>query len=186
MNLDDVRTLFAYNLWANRRMFTALEKLSAETYTAPIQSSFPSAHESALHILAAEWLWLKRWTGVFPRATGPYTTSTISDLMSQYGVPGDSVRTVNGLRSLSESIHQERQQFLDGLTEERLQAPLTFNDMSGNPYSDPLVLLMQHVVNHGTYHRGQVTTLLRQLGAETVSLDMLYFFRERDQAAKAG
>jgi uncharacterized damage-inducible protein DinB len=54
--------------------------------------------------------------------------------------------------------------------------------MSGNPHSAPLVQLLQHVVNHGTYHRGQVTTMLRQVGAETVALDMLYFFREQDGA----
>lgn len=186
MNLDDVRTLFAYNLWANRRMFTTLAKLSPETFTAPMQSSFPSIHQSALHILGAEWLWLKRWKGIFPRATGPYTTSTIANLVSAYGVPAETVSTLDGLRSFSESIHQERQQFIDELKEERLHAALTFNDMAGKPFSDPLVLLMQHVVNHGTYHRGQVTTLLRQIGGETVSLDMLYFFREREQAAKAG
>ena len=89
------------------------------------------------------------------------------------------------MRSFGEQIHQQRQEFIATLDEARLHAPLSFNDMSGNPYSDPLVRLMQHVVNHGTYHRGQVTTLLRQAGGEPVSLDMLYFFREQAQPAKA-
>ena len=74
---------------------------------------------------------------------------------------------------------------MENLTEAGLQAPVDFNDMSGKPYSEPLVQLMQHVVNHGTYHRGQVTTLLRQANAETVSLDMLYFFREQQDKAGA-
>jgi uncharacterized damage-inducible protein DinB len=65
-----------------------------------------------------------------------------------------------------------------------MQAPLQFNDMAGNAYSEPLVQLLQHLVNHGTYHRGQVTTLLRQAGAETLSLDMLFFFRERQAKAE--
>ena len=55
--------------------------------------------------------------------------------------------------------------------------------MAGTPYAEPLVQLLQHLVNHGTYHRGQVTTLLRQAGAETTSLDMLFFFREREAKA---
>ena len=50
--------------------------------------------------------------------------------------------------------------------------------MAGTPYAEPLVQLLQHLVNHSTYHRGQVTTMLRQTGGEAASLDMLYFFRE--------
>ncbi len=183
MNLEDIRNLYAYNLWANRRMFSVLEKVTEEQFTAAMQSSFPSIRESALHIVAAEWIWLKRWTGTFPRATGDYSASTLVDLMTEYGVARETLSTLAGVRGLSESIEQERQEFIDGLSEEKLHAQLKFKDMAGTPYSSPLVHLMQHVVNHGSYHRGQVTTLLRQAGAETVALDMLYFFREREQKA---
>jgi len=62
---------------------------------------------------------------------------------------------------------------------------LQFSDMAGTPYSEPLVHLMQHLVNHGTYHRGQVITMQRQIGVETVALDMLYFFREGGEKAAA-
>jgi uncharacterized damage-inducible protein DinB len=43
---------------------------------------------------------------------------------------------------------------------------------------------MLHVVNHGTYHRGQVTTLLRQLGAQAILLDLMHFYRERSTETK--
>jgi uncharacterized damage-inducible protein DinB len=86
------------------------------------------------------------------------------------------------LKSFGDSIERERQEFLSTLSEASLHTPLHFKDMSGNPHSAPLVQLLQHVVNHGTYHRGQVTTMLRQVGAETVALDMLYFFREQNGA----
>ncbi len=49
----------------------------------------------------------------------------------------------------------------------------------------PLAKLLQHVVNHGTYHRGQVTTLLRQVGAETISLDLVFFYREQAAATQS-
>jgi uncharacterized damage-inducible protein DinB len=44
---------------------------------------------------------------------------------------------------------------------------------------------MQHVVNHGTYHRGQITTMLRQLGAQPILTDLMHFYRERSNAASA-
>ena len=85
---------------------------------------------------------------------------------------------VAGVEVASGLHRTERSEYLRGLKEDILQARLQFSDMAGTPYAEPLVNLMQHLVNHGTYHRGQVTTMLRQLGGETVSLDMLYFFRE--------
>ena len=52
-------------------------------------------------------------------------------------------------------------------------------------YSNPLWQSMQHLVNHGSYHRGQVTTLLRQLGAPAILTDLMHFYRERAVAARA-
>ncbi len=69
--------------------------------------------------------------------------------------------------------------FLEALAEDRLNGPLHYRDLAGKPMTLRLVHSLQHVVNHGTYHRGQVTTLLRQLGAKPVSTDMSRFWAER-------
>ena len=186
MNTPDIQTLYAYNHWANERLFTVLGKLSEQQFATPVQSSFPSIRETMFHILFAEWLWLKRWQGTSPRSTladpdaSPATWSTLSP----GGMPTvKELATLAAMRSFAESIEQERSEFLQGLTEDVLHSQLRFTDMAGNPYAGPLVHLMQHVANHGTYHRGQVTTMLRQCGAETVPLDMLYFFREPGEKA---
>ncbi len=181
MNLTDIQTLYAYNRWANLRMFGVLEKLSEEQFTTQRQSSFPSIWESVFHIFAAEWIWVKRWTGKSPVVTEPVkgvSFDTWKTLRSEGVPPPLNLATVAELRAFCDSLHEERQKFIAGLDENQLHAPVSFKDMSGNPYAEPLVQLMQHVVNHGTYHRGQITTLLREAGAETISLDMLYFFRE--------
>ena len=181
MNVSDIQTLYAYHRWANERLFSALEKLNERQFAATVQSSFPSIRETVFHILFAEWLWLKRWQGTSPRSTladpdaSPATWSTLTP----GGIPTmKELSTLKGLESFADSVEQERQQFLRGLNEEILHSPLPFSDMAGTPYSEPLVQLMQHLVNHSTYHRGQVTTMLRQIGGEAASLDMLYFFRE--------
>ena len=186
MNLNDIHALYAYNRWANLRMFSVLEKLSNKQFNASIQSSFPSTRESVFHILAAEWIWLKRWTRASPIAIEPVKGASFESWkkLRAAGVPPPlELSTVQELRGFCDLLEDERQQFIRGLDEDALHAPVNFNDMGGNPYSEPLFQLMQHVVNHGTYHRGQVTTLLRQAGAETIALDMLYFFRERQENA---
>ncbi len=182
MNTSDIQTLYAYNRWANERMFSALEKLSQAQFTATVASSFPSIRETVFHILGAEWIWLQRWKGLSPRATtsdANVTTRTLSHLTPVNVAHAEELTTVAALRSFADALERERQEFLSTLTDDSLQAPLQFSDMAGNTYSEPLVQLLQHLVNHGTYHRGQVTTLLRHGGSETISLDMLFFFRER-------
>ncbi len=181
MNLDDIRTLYAYNRWANERLFAALEKTNERQFTANVQSSFPSIQETVFHILFAEWLWLKRWQGKSPRSnlTDPDVSLATWNTLSPGGTPAaKDLSTLAQLRSFADSIEEERHGFLGGLNEDVLHAKLEYTDMAGTPYAGPLVQLMQHVVNHGTYHRGQVTTILRQVGAEAASLDMSYFFRE--------
>jgi uncharacterized damage-inducible protein DinB len=190
MNIHDIQTLYAYNRWANERLFAALDKLSEQQFMARVESSFPSIRETVFHVLFAEWLWLKRWQGISPRSTlaDPDASPATWNTLSPGGMPtAQELTTLAALKALADSIEQERREYLRGLSEDALQAPLRFSDMAGTPYAEPLVQLMQHLVNHGTYHRGQVTTMLRQLGAEAVALDMLYFFREGgEKVARAG
>jgi uncharacterized damage-inducible protein DinB len=186
MNINDIQTLYAYNRWANARLFTALEKLSQAQFTEPVQSSFPSIRDTVFHIVAAEWLWLKRWQGKSPRSTlpDPDLSPATWNTLSPGGVPSiEEPAALPVMKSFADTVEQERREFLRGLSEDALQAPLQFSDMAGTLYAEPLVQLMQHLVNHGTYHRGQVTTMLRQLGADPVALDMLYFFREGGERA---
>lgn len=185
MNVDDVQTLYAYNRWANQRMFSALTKLSDQQLAAEVPSSFSSIRETVFHILFAEWLWLKRWQGTSPHASvpDPNVTSATWKSLSPGGIPTPrELTTVAELKSFGDSVERERQDFLGRLTDVTLQAPLHFKDMKGNPYAEPLVQLLQHVVNHGTYHRGQIVTMLRQVAGDPVGFDMVFFFREQKAA----
>ncbi len=190
MDINDVKTLYAYNLWASRRLFSALEKLSDAQFMAAAESSFPSIRETVFHILAAEWIWLQRWQGASPRANVPNANAsgkTWNGLTPGEKPTYEELASVAALRNFADSLEQKRQAFFDSLNDEKLQRPLSYTDMAGKAFALPLVQQMQHVVNHGTYHRGQVTTLLRQTGGETVALDMSYFFREQqEKAAQAG
>jgi len=75
--------------------------------------------------------------------------------------------------------------FVRGLTQEDLDRTLEYKTLKFGVYRNPLWQSMQHLVNHNTYHRGQVTTLLRQLGAQPILTDLMHFYRERTTAANA-
>ena len=112
-------------------------------------------------MLFAEWVWLARWKGASP--SPPLRAEDFPDLTSicKYWQP----------------IEAERGDFLAGLTNEALQASVTYKDIAGNEYKNPLALLLQHVVNHATLHRGQVVAMIRQLGIRPPATDFLFFFR---------
>jgi uncharacterized damage-inducible protein DinB len=163
MNRQDILTLFDYNAWANARALDASAALSPEEFVRDLGNSFPSVRDTLAHILGAEWIWLRRWQGESPRT-----------------LPGGAeLSTLASLRERFADVDRERRAFLGAQSDARLAQPVRYQDLAGNPHSLLLVQSLQHVVNHGTYHRGQITTLLRQLGAKPVSTDLSRFYLDR-------
>ncbi len=163
MNRQDILTLYDYNAWANARVLGAAEPLAQEAFLRDLKNSFPSVRDTLAHILAAEWIWLRRWHGESP-----------SKLLAAADFP-----TLAGLEEQYAAIEQERRVFLEGLSEDRLSHPFQYTDLAGKAHTLLLIQSLQHVVNHGTYHRGQITTMLRQLGAKPASTDMSRFYLDR-------
>ena len=163
MSPEEIRSLFEYNAWANRRSLAAAEKLNAEQFTKSMASSFSSVRDTLAHIYGAEWIWLERFQGRSPSA------------LPDVNIFAD-VRTLRG----TWSIHEERLLvFVAGLSQADLDRTMEYKTLKFGVYSNPMWQSMMHLVNHGTYHRGQVTTLLRQLGAQPILLDLMHFYRER-------
>ena len=74
---------------------------------------------------------------------------------------------------------------LRGLTQSDLDRIMEYKTFKFGVYRNPVWQALQHLANHGTYHRGQVTTMLRQLGATPVLTDLMHFYRERSSVASA-
>jgi len=168
MSPDEIRPLYDYNAWANGRSLAAAEKLTVEQFTKPMGSSFPSVRDTLAHIYGAEWIWFERFQGRSPSAL-------------------PNIALFPDVQTLREtwSVHEERLLvFVAGLSQADLDREIQYKTLKYGVYSNPLWQSMLHVVNHGTYHRGQVTTLLRQLGAQPILLDLMHFYRERATGAK--
>jgi len=169
MNPDELRTLFEYNSWANHRTLSAAEKLTAEQFTQPIRSSFSSVRDTLAHICGAEWVWLERFQGRSPSA------------LPQTG----EFQNAKALREHWREQDARLLSFVRALTQADLDRELEYKTLNFGTYQNPLWQSLLHLVNHGTYHRGQVTTLLRQVEAEPVLTDLMHFYRERSLAKSA-
>jgi len=163
MTLAEVRELFAYNAWANRRCFAALEPLRAEEYFRDLKSSHGGLHGTLCHIVWAEQLWLNRWLGK-PNPASPQ---------------GRDLTTLAAARARWEAIETERDAFLAGLVERRLDETVAVKPSAGGEYVHTFREMFRHAVDHSTYHRGQLVTLLRQVGVEPPSTGLIVFYRTR-------
>lgn len=159
MNKHDVEYLYEYNRWANARVLDAVSKLTPEHFARDLQSSHRSVRDTLAHILAAEWIWLERWNGVSPNA-----------LLTPTDFP-----TVESLATRWAEIEGGYTEFINGITDALLDEVISYTNTKGEEWAYPLGRMMQHVMNHSSYHRGQVVTMLRQLGASVNPVDLLVF-----------
>jgi uncharacterized damage-inducible protein DinB len=169
MSPEEMRTLFDYNAWANHRSIEGTAGLTTEHFVKPLGSSFGSVRDTLAHIYGAEWIWLERFKGSSPPSL-PDVTQFV-DLAS--------------LRTAWAELEPRLLDFVRSLSQADLHREMEYKTLKFGTYKNPLWQSMQHVVNHGTYHRGQITTLLRQLGAQPISTDLMHFYRERAVAASA-
>lgn len=166
MNLQDLDTLLDYHYWARDRMLDALEPLTAEQFTRDLGSSFTSIRDTVAHIYAAEWAWYRRWQGESPTAL----------------LPADLFPDVAAIRRQWSELEAKVRAFLGSLGDEGITRIIEYKLLSGAPGASPVWQMVQHVVNHASYHRGQVTTMLRQIGAPTAkSMDLIAYYRTQTQ-----
>lgn len=169
MTPEEVRLLFDYNDWGNQRSIDAAAQLSAEEFTKPLRSSFSSLRDTLVHICGAEWVWLERCQGRSP--------ATIPDI--------SKVQSVTALRLHWKPQGDRLLAFTRGLTQTALDRTMEYRTFNFGVYNNPVWQSLQHLANHGTYHRGQISTLLRQLGAKPILTDLIHFYRERATTASA-
>lgn len=164
MNAADLRTLIDYHYWARDRALDAAALLTPEQFTRDLGSSFKSVRDTLAHTYSAEWAWYQRWQGTSPTALLPY----------------DQFTDVQSLRTAWRDHEAKMRAFVNGLDDTNVGRVYEFKMLSGQQASAVLWQMVQHVVNHATYHRGQVTTMLRQLGAQPgKSMDLIAYYREQ-------
>jgi uncharacterized damage-inducible protein DinB len=167
MSVEHMQRLYNFNAWANRRVLESCAKLSAAQFTQPLGSSFSSVRDTLAHILGAEWIWLERWHGRSPSALPPAA----------------DFPTLDAVAARWSEVQAGIARFVGALTPEKLESRITYTNLQGQPFTYTLRDMLVHVVNHGSYHRGQLATLLRQLGAQPLPTDFLWYLDVLDGTA---
>lgn len=157
LSLPVVFELFDYNYWARDRQLQACLPITKRQFAQPLECSFGSLRDTLAHLAFVEWLWLERWHGRSPKELPP----------------ADQFPTLEALRAYWEEVEHKVREYLTLLHDENLKREVRYVNFVGETWTYPLWRTLLHLVNHQSYHRGQVTTLLRQLGADPVQVDFL-------------
>jgi uncharacterized damage-inducible protein DinB len=159
-----------YDRWANLRLLRASSELGWEAFQVRVGGSFPSLHETFVHLLWAEHLWLERWQG-----------SSIALTLD-----GGSFPDPESLIAAFERVHTKQLDYLRGLPSFGADQVMTYVNFQGQTWRYPLREMVQHLVIHSAYHRGQAATQLRLLDAVPPQTDYLVYVDTLLQPGSAG
>jgi uncharacterized damage-inducible protein DinB len=163
VSASGARDLLLYMLWADRATLAALREVSQEDLVRDAGISFHSMLGTMDHMLGAQVIWLNRFLG-----------TSLDHVPSIDDYP-DLPSWIHGWEENASHIEA----FMAGLTDEQMTAPMTWTTTSGDTHSRPLWQPIVHLVNHTSYHRGQVVSLLRQMGYKAPKTDLIYYFIDR-------
>jgi uncharacterized damage-inducible protein DinB len=162
---DDVLELFDYHHWAANRLFDAVAALSSAQLDRSWGGSFGSGRALLRHVVGADRLWVERWQGRSLKGLPEYPASWSGrDFLNEW-----------------KKVAADEREYLGALTRDMLLGELTYTNLKGERVTFRLPEILAHVVNHGTYHRGQIAHLLRDLGLAAPSTDYIVFVTERRQ-----
>ena len=161
-DLQRVQRRVKYHHWAADRTMNGIATLSAKQLDEPMGGSFGNGRALLRHVIGVERLWCDRWSGKSPKGLPEYpATHGGADFRDEWN-----------------TIKADQKRFVDALTDKRLGTDLTYTNIKGETSTQPLAEIFEHVVNHGSYHRGQLTHLLRDRGIAATPTDYLVFMKE--------
>lgn len=165
MDLRDSLVMMAgYNRWMNEKLYAVCTQLSDEVRKRDRKAFFHSIHGTLNHLLLGDRGWLDRFNGE------PWAFRSLDqELYADF----------DELRRERVKTDREIEEFVTAITPQRLNAPFSYQNYAGKKFTHPLGPALVHLFNHQTHHRGQLTTLLSQLGVDPGVTDAVVFYREQ-------
>ncbi|KSU60585.1 hypothetical protein AS034_17300 [[Bacillus] enclensis] len=150
---------FSYHVWATRKLLGHLKTLPRDVFREEIQSVFPSVERTFFHLYEVDALWFSRLKGE-PSPVDKKMFETLEECEMDFS-----------------DLHSEILDWLDDMGDGTVS--ISYQTSKGETFQNTREEILKHLINHGTYHRGNISAMLRQLGEKGVSTDYIYYLREK-------
>jgi uncharacterized damage-inducible protein DinB len=150
-----------FSEWASRRVLESVAPLSSEELHRDLGSSYGGVHGALVHIFQADSIWFDRVHGVAHTSLAVYAPD-----------PDFAEFSRCWLAVLGRWVS-----WAEGLDAAGCDRPVPHRNTKGEPDIQPCWRIALHLVNHASYHRGQITTMLRQLGYKPLATDLMMYYR---------
>ncbi|MBB2480787.1 damage-inducible protein DinB [Bacillus sp. APMAM] len=162
--------MYDYHVWANKRVFAKLKEVPEELLQKEIQSVFPTILDAVGHTYRVDVVWLNVMLG-----------KSFDEIMALMGGVMEKIKTMNfaDLENAYQSLANQYEEFLSSL--DYKDQPVVTEHPQFGKLETTISELVQHVSNHGTYHRGNITAMLRQLGYTGASTDYIFYLFEKQK-----
>ena len=157
-----------FSEWATRRVLESAATLSAEDLHRDLGNSYRSLFDTLAHIYQADAIWFDRLMGI------------PTDRLAAYEPRPD----LAGLSEQWQTLHGRYLAWAEALAPADWDRIVPHRNVKGEAVRQAVWRIVLHVVNHASYHRGQITTLLRQLGREPAGTDLMLYYRSLPAAAE--
>ena len=158
--LETIQTLWNYHFWSLEQIKRNLENFSEEEFSKDLGDGCGSVKDKLVHILAADKIWLAR----IKKRNETFMQSS-------------EIQNKEEFLDCLEKVHSEYKLFLSELKDKNLIELVYYKNLRGMEYSTPLSEILLHITNHGTYHRGQVASLIRRVKGKPPVTDLIEYFR---------
>ncbi|MFC6039452.1 DinB family protein [Paenisporosarcina macmurdoensis] len=155
------QSMFHYHQWATQKLLHHIESKDEVIFHQVAKNSFKTISETYSHVLSVDYLWFKRLTGIEKPEWKVFDVSKVSITKEGFS-----------------QLHKEMEQFFETLTDDQWKETLHFTNIKGDPFSNTREEMFFTFINHSSYHRGQVTSFLRQFDLEGIPIDYIYFSKE--------
>jgi uncharacterized damage-inducible protein DinB len=160
-----LKTLTDYNYWANKKIISFVLDAGADAVNLKQVSSFDTIKKTVYHIWDAESIWLDRLHHQTPNS------------WPSKSFDGDFIEACAKMTETSMQLKD----FVESMSLEDTEAGIHYKNIQKEPFSNTMQEVITHVVNHGTFHRGQLVTMLRVAGyTHLQSTDLITYYRDKD------
>lgn len=158
MKKEQLVLLYEYNVWANERIMNHLKSLPDGIFAKEVDLGFKSIAEVITHLIAADEVWFARIKGESPP---PLTRTPFTN--------------IEEASSYQNKLQTQILEFL--LSTDDIEKIVNYSNTRGEKFQNTILEIIQHVVNHGTYHRGNISTILNSLGYKGILTDYIVYLR---------